>query len=221
MRPAAATVVLGLALAVGAPSAWALSRPEAAAGPPVDRSPVTASPAPPPPAALVPGPVPVRDAAPTTAPEAPLPVRVDVPARGIAAPVLPVGVTGDGQMALPDDVRQVGWYRFGGRPGDAGSAVIAGHVDDRDQGAGALFPLREAAPGDEVVVTDDAGRVTRWQVVSREVLHKEALPVDALFDRAGPPRLVLITCGGPFLPESRSYRDNVVVVAGPARGGRS
>ena len=30
-----------------------------------------------------------------------------------------------------------------------------------------------------------------------------------------PPRLTLITCGGPFLPEYRSYRDNVVVVAEP------
>jgi hypothetical protein len=221
MRPAAASAVLGLALAVGAPTAWALGRPQAAAGPPVDRSPVAASPAPPPPSDLVAGPVPARDAAPATAPQAPVPALIDVPARGIAAPVQPVGVAADGQMALPDDVEQVGWYRFGARPGDAGSAVIAGHVDDRDQGAGALFPLREAEPGDEVAVTDDAGRVTRWSVVSREVLHKEEVPVDALFDRAGPPRLVLITCGGPFLPEHRSYRDNVVVVAEPVEGGGS
>jgi hypothetical protein len=39
------------------------------------------------------------------------------------------------------------------------------------------------------------------------------LPLDRLFARDGPPRLTLITCGGPFLPEFGSYRDNVVVVA--------
>ncbi|RZU33947.1 hypothetical protein [Blastococcus saxobsidens] len=37
MRPAAATAVLGLALAIGAPTAWAVSRPDAAAGPSVQR----------------------------------------------------------------------------------------------------------------------------------------------------------------------------------------
>ena len=46
-------------------------------------------------------------------------------------------------MAIPREVRQVGWYRYGPAPGDpAGAAVIAGHVDTEQQGAGALFPLR-------------------------------------------------------------------------------
>jgi hypothetical protein len=43
------------------------------------------------------------------------------------------------------------------------------------------------------------------------------LPLDRLFAREGPPRLTLITCGGPFLAEFGSYRDNVVVVAEPLR----
>jgi hypothetical protein len=42
------------------------------------------------------------------------------------------------------------------------------------------------------------------------------VPLDALFQRTGPPRLVLLTCGGEFQPELRSYADNVVVVAEPA-----
>ena len=76
-------------------------------------------------------------------------------------------------------------------------------------------PLREAEVGDEVVVTDSAGTTTRWRVVSRELIQKQVLPLDRLFAREGPPRLTLITCGGPFLPEFGSYRDNVVVVAEP------
>ena len=54
------------------------------------------------------------------------------------------------------------------------------------------------------------------RVVARELLEKQVLPLDRLFAREGPPRLTLITCGGPFLPEYRSYRDNLVVVAEPA-----
>jgi sortase (surface protein transpeptidase) len=127
-----------------------------------------------------------------------------------------VGVTGEGLMELPAEVDRVGWYRFGPAPGQAGSAVLAGHVDDVEQGLGALAVLRSVEPGQRVEVTDAAGAVTRWQVVSRDRVEKQALPLTALFGRSGEPRLVLLTCGGPFRPESRSYQDNVVVVAVPA-----
>jgi sortase (surface protein transpeptidase) len=142
-------------------------------------------------------------------------VRIAVPALGIDAAVDPVGVDPDGQMAIPADVGRVGWYRFGPVPGTPGSAVVAGHVDDAEQGLGILARLREAAAGQEVVVTDAEGTTSRWRVVSRELITKAALPLDRIFARSGPPRLVLLTCGGPFLPEYRSYRDNVVVVAEP------
>ncbi len=213
MRPAAASAVLGLALAVGAPTAWVLTRPEAAVGIPVEQA------LPAPAAEAGAGPalpsVATRDAAPAAARTAVAPVRVGVAARGIDAVVDPVGIAADGQMELPEDVARVGWYRFGPAPGADGSAVLAGHVDDAEQGPGALFPLGEAAVGDEVTVTDAAGATTRWRVVSREVITKQVLPLDRIFARDGAPRLTLVTCGGPFLPEYRSYRDNVVVVAEP------
>lgn len=210
MRPAAAGAVLGLALAIGVPTAWSLTRPPAAVGASVEQ----ALPAPASPAAEGPA-IPTRDAAPAPVADAPAPVRLQVPALGVDTAVEPVGVAPDGQMVIPDDVARVGWYRFGPAPGENGSAVIAGHVDDREQGLGVLAPLREAAVGQEVMVTAADGTTTRWRVVSRELISKQVLPVDRLFSRAGPPRLTLITCGGPFLPELGSYRDNVVVIAEP------
>ncbi|RBY74385.1 class F sortase [Blastococcus sp. TF02-09] len=217
MRPAAASVVLGLALAVGAPTAWVLTRPEAAAGVPVEQ----ALPAPAPEAGAGRAPatpvVTARDAAPRAPRSVVPPVRVSVPSLGVDAPVDAVGIAPDGQMELPQAVSRVGWYRFGPAPGAAGSAVLAGHVDDQEQGPGALLRLRDAAVGDELTVTDAAGTGTRWRVVSREAITKQSLPVDRIFARDGAPRLTLITCGGPFLPEYRSYRDNVVVVAEPVR----
>ncbi len=213
MRPAAAGVALGLALAVGVPTAWELSRPPAAAGAPVEQA-LSATPTPPRTATPE---VAVRDAAPAPPAEVVAPVRLELPARGVDAAIDAVGVTADGQMALPGAVDRVGWYRFGPVPGAPGSAVVAGHVDDVGQGLGEMAGLREAAPGDEVLVTDAAGAVTRWVVAGRELLDKQALPVDVLFRRDGPPRLTLVTCGGPFLPETGGYRDNVVVVAEPAR----
>jgi sortase (surface protein transpeptidase) len=178
------------------------------AGPPAATPPVTG-----------PSPQPIaRPALPTAEVPAVPPVRLELPGSGVDAPVDPVGVEPNGAMTLPADVGRVGWYRFGPTPGGTeGTAVLAGHVDDREQGLGALSPLRGVEPGTEVLVTDAAGAGTRWRVVSRELIDKQVLPLAELFARSGPPRLVLLTCGGPFLPALGSYRDNVVVVAVPVR----
>jgi hypothetical protein len=221
LRPAVVVLAGGLALAVGTPAIWAGTRPATAAGPPLTS--VLAShpaPAPPPPgprpAAAAPEPA-VHPADPF--PDVPVaaPIRLDVPDVGIDAPVDPVGVTPDGALQLPDDVHRVGWYRYGPAPGRShGSAVLAGHVDSWDQGLGALGRLRSVEPGRRIAVTDAAGQVTRWRVVTRRLVVKQQLPLRELFTRAGPPRLVLLTCGGPFDAGLRSYLDNLVVVAVPA-----
>ena len=223
VRPAVVALAGGLALAVGLPAAWTGSRPATAAGPPLSAvmaapSQATTPPAPPSPsAASLPQPA-VHPATPPPPAEAPVPARLVVTGVGVDAPVDPVGVTGEGLMRLPDDVRRVGWYRFGPAPGQPeGTAVLAGHVDAWDQGLGALGRLRGVEPGQVVEVDDSAGGVTRWQVLTRRLVGKQALPLAELFARAGPPRLVLLTCGGPFDARLRSYRDNLVVVAEPVR----
>ncbi len=45
--------------------------------------------------------------------------EIQLPAQGIRARVLPVGVAEDGMMRIPEDVRAASWYRFDLAPGDA------------------------------------------------------------------------------------------------------
>lgn len=145
---------------------------------------------------------------------APAGVRLD--AIDVDARIVPVGVDGP-QMEVPEDVATVGWYRFGPGPGaNRGSSVLAGHVDDRVQGRGAFYRLADTRPGDPVRVDLADGRRVEYRVSRVERVDKARLPVDALFDRRGGPRLTLVTCGGEFDQQARSYRDNVVVVAVPA-----
>lgn len=146
------------------------------------------------------------------------PVEVALPQLGITAPIDEVGLEPDRSMEIPDDVRRVGWFSPGVAPGEeAGSAVLSGHVDSREQGPGALFDLREASPGDEVRVTLDDGQEVTYEVASLTRYGKAELPTTELFRRDGPHRLVLITCGGAFDEETRSYEENIVVVAEPRR----
>ena len=43
---------------------------------------------------------------------------------------------------------------------------------------------------------------------------KGALP-DSIYTRTGSPKLVLVTCGGPFDAKIGHYRDNIIVTATP------
>jgi len=169
-----------------------------------------------------PGDVAVRDASVDAMDQGrgPDPVRLEVPSLGVDAAVDAVGVEDDGSMVIPAEVDRVGWYRFGPEAGAAaGNAVIAGHVDTAAQGPGALFDLQGVEVGAEMLVTDGAGTLHRYTVISRERMTKSDLPVDTIFARTGEHRLVVITCGGDFLPETRSYADNVIITAVPAVAG--
>jgi hypothetical protein len=173
---------------------------------------------------------PVTPAAPTTdgaeavpaaeAPVAPLPgppSRLQLPTLGIDSPVIPIGVTGSGELEIPEDVDDIGWYRYGPVPGEsAGSAVLSGHVDSASQGAGPFARLGELAEGDIVTVVDDTGAAHDFTVLSREEWSKSEVPLDRIFDRSGSPRLVLITCGGDFDADAGHYEDNIAITAVPA-----
>lgn len=153
--------------------------------------------------------------APTTTTLPPLqPGRVRIPAIGVDAPVVPVGLEPDGSMEVPS-ATDVGWYRLGTQLGaPQGSAVLAAHVDYAGR-KGAFFRLRDLPDGAQIEVAGTDGRVLRYVVDTRLQVDKAQLPVDELFRTNGPPTLTLITCGGTFDRGARHYRDNIVVRARP------
>jgi hypothetical protein len=97
-----------------------------------------------------------------------------------------------------------------------GTAIIAGHVDDFSQGDGAFYFLYQVKPGALITVTGLDHKVTRWRAYQTAVTEKTALP-PGIWSLSGPPRLVLVTCGGPLLhtPAGNTYQDNVLIYATP------
>lgn len=142
------------------------------------------------------------------------PVWVHIGGIDVAAPVVPVGIDGSGELAVPPGASTVSWYRAGPTPGHPGSAVLAGHVD-YDGVEGRLFRLGEVGLGTTVTVAYGDGTQRDFRVVDRRQFAKPDLPSADLFATSGPSRLVLITCGGSFDRDARSYADNVVVYAEP------
>ncbi|MDJ0953889.1 MAG: class F sortase [Acidimicrobiia bacterium] len=148
------------------------------------------------------------------------PIGLRIEELGVDAPVDPYGVDQrTGQMDVPDNVTDVGWYKFGPSPGAAGSAVLAAHVDLAGSGPGVFFALDSLEEGDGVVVLYEDGTESSFRVIARATYDKDELPLDVIFSREGPAVLTLVTCGGGFNRNLARYDSNVVVYAVPDLGG--
>ena len=144
-------------------------------------------------------------------------MQVTIPSIGVAADIVPVGVTAQNLVKIPADGQRLGWYDRGVSPGSRqGSAVFVGHRDTRDLHFGVLYQLDQVNVGDTVTVrlTDRSQR--SYRVVERRLYEKQNLPWPLFFTTSGPPRLTLITCGGDFIPDRGGYQDNLIVTAVPA-----
>jgi hypothetical protein len=153
--------------------------------------------------------------APSVRPAGTSPVELALPAQNVRAPVVAVPTGPEGELHVPDQPSTVGWWSPSALAGSGtGTTVLAGHVDSFVGGWGALAVLRHVAAGEEVVLRGADGRVVGYRVTARRQYAKTELPPE-VFAAGGPPRLVLITCGGPFDRRTRHYADNVVVFAEP------
>jgi hypothetical protein len=211
-------LAIGMAVFAGIPVGWALTRPPEAVGsvPPVSRPrqetlDLSASAHHVPVIGIHSGRLADQVALRSGVP----PVRVEFPAIGVHAGIVPVGVQPHSTaMEIPTDVDVVGWYRFSSVPGAPGTSVLVGHVDSATQGSGAFFRIRELKVGSAIVLRMRDGTIRRFRVAARRIYPKGDLPAQT-FRQFGPPELVLVTCGGAFDAATRRYAKNVVVYATP------
>jgi sortase (surface protein transpeptidase) len=140
------------------------------------------------------------------------PEAVAIPAIGVSAPLVRLGLRPDRRMEVPEDYSVAGWYTGGPRPGERGPAVIAGHVDSR-RGPAVFYRLGELRRGDLVVVSYPGRAKARFRVERTERHPKRAFPTSRVYGDTAGPALRLVTCGGSFDQASGHYRDNVIVFA--------
>jgi len=148
----------------------------------------------------------------TTVMPASVPVRLLIPAIGVDSTLMDLGLQADQSLEVPPQGFPAGWYTDAPTPGELGPAIIAGHVDWGGQ-PGVFFDLRDLTSGDEVTITRRDGSTARFQVTHVQRVAKDAFPTEAVYgdiDHAG---LRLITCGGAFDRNARSYTDNLIAFA--------
>jgi hypothetical protein len=141
------------------------------------------------------------------------PVWVSIPAIGIKKTTLiHLGLNKNGTLQVPHTTTVAGWFTGGPRPGEVGSAVIAGHVDSKT-GPGIFFWLRALKPGDKVYVGRADGTMAIFTVTREHMYAKDRFPTKAVYGAVPDAELRLITCGGIFDRSTGSYLSNVVVFA--------
>jgi hypothetical protein len=160
----------------------------------------------------VPAPVNLSHVASPLAPSAP--VRIEILALAVRAPIMRLGRNSDGTVQVPplSDHNLAGWYVGSVTPGQAGSSVVLGHVDSY-AGPSVFFSIKNLLRGDEIDVVRADGAVAVFAVDGVQKVAKVLFPASAVYGNVPYPGLRLVTCGGPFDAGRGQYVGNIVVYA--------
>ncbi|MFJ2115126.1 MULTISPECIES: class F sortase [unclassified Streptomyces] len=139
--------------------------------------------------------------------------RLRIPALKVDAPVVDVGLDPDGWIAAPppQDANLAGWYQNGVAPGQRGTAVVVGHVDNH-AGPAVFYGLGSLKKGQHIEVSRFDGRTAEFEIYGVEVFAKNSFPGSRVYGDTGHAELRVITCGGAY-SRAAGYDGNVVVFA--------
>ena len=140
-----------------------------------------------------------------------LPVHIKIPSIDVDAPVEYVGLTSDGAMDVPKGPVKVAWFNLGHRPGENGSAVIAGHYGWKNNIPAVFDNLHKLNKGDKIYIEDEKGANIIFVVREIRIYDKDedASGVFGLSD--GKAHLNLITCTGVWNKTEKTRSDRLII----------
>jgi sortase (surface protein transpeptidase) len=142
-------------------------------------------------------------------------MTVSIPSIGVRATVISSGLNASGGIAVPplSHPYLASWYERGPAPGQAGPAVLLGHVDSAATGPAVFYELGDLRPGDLVYVTRVDHRTAIFRVTSVAMYPESGFPLARVFGYTPRPSLRLITCGGDFDARTHLYLDRIIAFA--------
>ena len=140
-------------------------------------------------------------------------MRLQIPKLDVDAKIKYVGITKSGNMATPGNLTDVGLYKYGAMPGQKGSAVIAGHVNNGFALPGVFKNLNNLKKGDEVYVKTTEGENPIRFVVTGTAVYDFDEKVEKIWTEDHASILRLITCTGKFVKEYGTHDKRLVVTA--------
>jgi sortase A len=139
-------------------------------------------------------------------------MRLVIPKIKVDARVQEVGLTSKGNMAAPRNFSDVGWYKYGAFPGETGSAVLAGHVNNGVALPAVFSRLDDLGIGDDIYIRTKDGKELHYRVSGHTVYDFDSSPPEVFNENDGK-YLKLITCTGTFMKDLRTHDKRLVVKA--------
>jgi LPXTG-site transpeptidase (sortase) family protein len=138
-----------------------------------------------------------------------IPVSLLIPEIDVRADIQLLGVDANGKMEVPTNAYDVGWFELGSRPGEVGSAVIAGHMDSRSGTMGVFANLHKLKEKNILYVQDNLG--TMHIFIVREIRILGSGFANEVFSNNDGSHLNLVTCDGVWDNKNKSYDKRLVV----------
>lgn len=145
-----------------------------------------------------------------------VPNSIKIPAINVDTDVVKKGIVKEGDykgyMATPDNAVDTAWYKYGAKPGEAGSSIIAGHVDTT-KGPGVFFNLKDLKKGDMVYIKGKDGKTLTFEVYDMKAYPRDSAPVYKIFGYTAAHVVRLLTCTGNFDYSAGTHQERLVVSA--------
>lgn len=140
-----------------------------------------------------------------------LPLHLRIPKINVDAAIERVGLTPEGAMDISESLDDVAWYKNGPRPGENGSAVIAGHYGERSGKIAVFNDLYKLSKGDQLSIKDSKGVIISFVVRKIKIYDPNADASDVFFSSDRRSHLNLVTCAGVWNEDSKTFSNRLVV----------
>jgi len=140
----------------------------------------------------------------------PDPSILAIPSLNLTAPFEPLGLNSNHTIEVPKNNMGVGWFIYGAKPGEAGAAVIVGHLDSVS-GPAIFENLGKIKPGNNIVITRADGSVVTYRVDSISKFSQDNFPTEVVYGPVSYAAVRIITCSGIWDKQAGHYSQNLVV----------
>jgi LPXTG-site transpeptidase (sortase) family protein len=156
----------------------------------------------------VPEPTPFPTPTPT-----PTPVKLDIPSIGVEAKIVEVSFDKETEEILvPDDAREVGWYKFSPPPGDNGSTILNAHYDTPTGAPAIFYNIEQVQVGEVFKIINDQNKELTYRVRAVRKLPLVGFPTELIYGARDHSQVTLITCAGVFDPATQLYSHRLAVI---------
>lgn len=142
------------------------------------------------------------------------PVSFSIEALDREGGIIETGLRQDGSLEVPPEHEgaPASWYNGSPTPGEAGPAVLLGHVNSTADDSGVFYNLDALEIGDTVTVNREDGSTAVFEVYKSATYPKDDFPTKVVYSPTAGAELRLITCDG-FTETTGKFVENLVIYA--------